>query len=94
MPLNIFAYYYRMRYEIDFDKMNNAVFEESSKFASESIGASRTVASLTLEDAINARYDRLLNGHVFEAFKKARVRTPVFAISDSIILACQSLLFW
>ncbi len=43
---------------------------------------SRTVASLTLEDVICARYKTLLQNHVVEAYKSARLRTFIFALSD------------
>ncbi|KAI0486342.1 P-loop containing nucleoside triphosphate hydrolase protein [Xylaria cf. heliscus] len=93
-PLGILAGYYRFKYELEFEKMNNAVFAESSKFAAEAIGAFRTVSSLTLEDTISHRYDLLLNGHVGTAFRKATWRTLIFAFSDSVSLAVQALIFW
>lgn len=93
-PLGLLAGYFRFKYEIEFDKMYGSVFAESSKFAAESIGAFRTVASMTLEDTISNRYDTLLNGHVFKAYKKARYTTLIFALSDSISLGCQALIFW
>ncbi|KAI1259285.1 P-loop containing nucleoside triphosphate hydrolase protein [Xylariaceae sp. FL1019] len=93
-PLGLFAGYYRFKYELEFVKLNNAVFAESSQFAAESIGAFRTVASLTLEDAITDRYATLLNTHVGDAFRKAIWRTLVFAFSDSVSLGVQALIFW
>ncbi|KAI0186011.1 P-loop containing nucleoside triphosphate hydrolase protein [Xylaria flabelliformis] len=93
-PLGILAGYYRFKYELEFEKMNNAVFAESSKFAAEAIGAFRTVSSLTLEDTITHRYELLLNGHVGTAFRKATWRTLIFAFSDSVSLAVQALIFW
>jgi ATP-binding cassette, subfamily B (MDR/TAP), member 1 len=75
MPIGLFCGYYRMKYEVEFNKLYEAVFAESSKWASESIGAIRTVASLTLEDAICRRYQDLLDGHVSSAIKKARCVT-------------------
>jgi ATP-binding cassette, subfamily B (MDR/TAP), member 1 len=74
--------------------MYMAVFAESSTWASESIGAFRTVASLTLEDVICTRYENLLNQHVSKAFKNARWKTAIFALSDSLSLGCQALIFW
>lgn len=74
--------------------MNQAVFAESSKFAAESIGAFRTVTSLTLEEMICTRYDILLQGHVKKAFQKSKYSTLVFAASDSIALPCMALAFW
>ncbi|KAI0160269.1 P-loop containing nucleoside triphosphate hydrolase protein [Xylariaceae sp. FL1272] len=93
-PLGLFAGYYRFKYELEFVKLNNAVFAESSQFAAESIGAFRTVASLTLEDAITDRYATLLSTHVGEAFRKAIWRTLIFAFSDSVSLGVQALIFW
>ncbi|KAI5867037.1 P-loop containing nucleoside triphosphate hydrolase protein [Durotheca rogersii] len=94
MPLGLLAGYLRLQYELEFEAMNAAVFAESSKFAAESISAFRTVASLTLEGAIGARYAALLQGHVASAGRKARLRTLVFAFSESIGLGCQALIFW
>ncbi|KAI1498378.1 P-loop containing nucleoside triphosphate hydrolase protein [Biscogniauxia marginata] len=93
-PLGLLAGYYRFKYEIEFEKLYGAVFAESSKFAAESIGAFRTVTSLTLEDTICTRYEGLLGGHVVKAYKKARWSTLIFAFSDSVSLACQALIFW
>ncbi|KAL2694081.1 hypothetical protein Neosp_000651 [[Neocosmospora] mangrovei] len=72
LPVMLVSTYWRFKYEIHFEKMNNEVFAESSKFASESIGAFRTVTALTLEDSICTRYETLLNEHVVSAYKKAR----------------------
>ncbi|KAL7628793.1 hypothetical protein AAE478_000308 [Parahypoxylon ruwenzoriense] len=94
MPLGLMAGYLRLQYELEFEKMNAAVFAESSKFAAEAIGAFRTVSSLTLEDTICSRYENLLNNHVFDAYKKARLRTLVFSFSESVGLGCQALIFW
>ncbi|GJC92408.1 ABC transporter transmembrane region [Colletotrichum higginsianum] len=94
MPISILAGYLRFKYEIEFDKMNAAVFVESSKFAAESIGAFRTVSALTLEDTTCSRYEDLLKSHVNHAFKKARWNSFVFGFSDSVSLACQALIFW
>lgn len=94
MPIGLLGGYFRFRYELEFEKMYAAVFAESSKFAAESIGAFRTVASLTLEDTICTRYQHLLGSHVGKAFRKGRWSTLIFAFSDSISLACQALVFW
>jgi ATP-binding cassette subfamily B (MDR/TAP) protein 1 len=93
-PLLIGTGYYRVRYEMQFEKMNQAVFAESSKFAAEAISAFRTVNSLTLEAMICDRYDRLLQGHVTAAFNKARFSSLLFALSDSMQLPLTALTFW
>lgn len=94
MPIILVASYLRYRFEIQYEKMNATVFAESSKFAAEAIGAFRTVTSLTLEDTICTRYAVLLRNHVEEATRKARLRTLVYALSDSINLLCMALTFW
>jgi len=88
LPIIMTAGFFRIRYEIQFEAMNQAVFAESSKFAAESIGAFRTVSSLTLEHMICQRYDGLLQGHVKKAFDKAKFSSLVFAASDSVQLLC------
>ncbi|KAK1988720.1 P-loop containing nucleoside triphosphate hydrolase protein [Colletotrichum cereale] len=94
MPVGILSGYFRFKYEIEFEKMNAAVFAESSTFAAESIGAFRTVSALTLEDTTCARYNTLLRDHVRHAFRKAKWTSLVFAFSDSVSMACQALIFW
>ncbi|KAM7194294.1 putative ABC multidrug transporter [Naviculisporaceae sp. PSN 640] len=94
VPLGLLAGFYRVKYELEFNKMNEAVFQESSKFGAESIGAFRTVSALVMEDAITERYQNLLQSHVMTAFKRARWTTILIAYSDSVSLACQTLVFW
>jgi ATP-binding cassette subfamily B (MDR/TAP) protein 1 len=94
MPIIMASGFFRVRYEVQFESMNQAVFAESSKFAAESIGAFRTVTGLTMEDMICNRYETLLQGHVIQAFKKARLTTLVFSASDSVSLLCMALCFW
>ncbi|KAF2849457.1 lipid A export ATP-binding/permease protein-like protein msbA [Plenodomus tracheiphilus IPT5] len=94
MPLILAAGYFRVRFEMHFEKATASVFEKSSQFATEAVGAFRTVLSLILEDTIGDRYDSLLEGHVTEAFSSAKYNTLVFAASDSIELACMALTFW
>ncbi|KAK2058571.1 P-loop containing nucleoside triphosphate hydrolase protein [Colletotrichum caudatum] len=87
MPAGLFAGYWKFKYELEFEKMNAAVFAESSRFAAEAIGAFRTVTSLTMENIIHSRYDRLLRGHVSEAYRKARWTSLLFGLADSYGLA-------
>ncbi|KAH7364104.1 ABC transporter-like protein [Rhexocercosporidium sp. MPI-PUGE-AT-0058] len=94
MPLILSAGFFRFRFETQFEKMNYAVFSESSKFATESIGAFRTVSSLTLESEICGRYQKLLQEHVQSAFRKAGISTLVFALSDSVPLLCMAFVLW
>jgi ATP-binding cassette subfamily B (MDR/TAP) protein 1 len=94
MPIGAFCGYHRLRYENSFAKLYEAVFAESSQWAAESIAAVRTVSSLTLEKTICQRYQLLLDRHVSEATKKGRYTSVVFALSDSLSMACTALIFW
>ncbi|RAH50439.1 ABC transporter ATP-binding protein [Aspergillus brunneoviolaceus CBS 621.78] len=93
-PLCVFSGYIRFRYELQFESLNDAVFAESSQFASEAIGAFRTVTSLTLERSIIDRFERLCQGHVNAAYKKARWVSIVLGFSESVNLGCQALIFY
>lgn len=94
MPIILFSGFLRLRYEIQFEKLNHAVFADSSKFATEAIGAFRTVSSLTLESEICRRYETLLRNHTTDAFQKAKWSTFVFALSDSSALVCMAFILW
>jgi len=94
VPIGIVSGFFRVRYEIQFNAMNQAVFQESSKFGAEAIGAFRTVSSLVMEQSICDRYQRLLHGHVVAAFKKARWATLIISFADSSNIGCQALIFW
>ncbi|KAI9647284.1 hypothetical protein NHQ30_003667 [Ciborinia camelliae] len=94
MPIILAAGFFRLRYETQFEKMNNEVFAGSSKFATESIGAFRTVSALTLESEICGRYEKLLRNYTKKAFRKAIFSTFIFAISDSISLLCMAFVLW
>ncbi|KAJ4353573.1 ABC-type transporter tr06 [Didymosphaeria variabile] len=94
LPPILAAGYLRLSLEQKFEKTNAAVFQESSQFGTEAVGAFRTVISLIMEDMIGDRYETLLRYHVKKAFSDARVGTVVFAASDSVELACMALTFW
>jgi len=94
MPIILFSGYLRIRYEVQFESMNHAVFAESSKFATEAIGAIRTVSSLTLESTICRRFEDLLENHSKIALKKARWSCFVFSLSDSISILCMAFILW
>ncbi|EGO52466.1 hypothetical protein NEUTE1DRAFT_142350 [Neurospora tetrasperma FGSC 2508] len=51
---------YRVRYELQFNAMNETVFCESTKFGAESISAYRTVTALVMAENIRSRYESLL----------------------------------
>ncbi|RKU43010.1 hypothetical protein DL546_003196 [Coniochaeta pulveracea] len=94
MPLIIAAAFFRIRYETQVEKTNNEVFAESAKFATEAIGACRTVTALTLEDTICNKYETLLKTHIRGALYKSSLSTVIFALSDSIALLCMAFVLW
>ncbi|KAK2022949.1 ABC transporter [Colletotrichum zoysiae] len=94
MPIMLGAGLWKFRHEVQFDQMNTAVFGESSQFATEAIGAIRTVSSLGMESIINARYEKLLNGHILAARRKAQWTAVLYGFADSVSLGCQALVFW
>lgn len=94
MPILLASGYWKYRHEMYFDQMNSEVFKESSEFATEAIGAMRTVCSLTMETTINRRYQRLLDGHTQAALHKALWTSGIFGFTDSASLLCQSLVTW
>jgi ABC-type multidrug transport system fused ATPase/permease subunit len=94
MPIMLTAGYFKFRYEIQFNDMNAAVFSESSQFATEAIGAIRTVSALNMEAAIIERYKNLMENHVRVADVKARWTALLFGFADSVGLGCQALVFW
>ncbi len=94
MPVLLGAAFICLRYEQRFEKASQAVFAESAQFATEAVGAFRTVAALTLEDAIGARYAALLQAHIRGALAQSAVSTFVYALSDSVALLCMAFVLW
>lgn len=94
LPIILAGGCYRVRHEVKFEARNNKVFAESARFATEAIGAIRTVASLTLERSICEKYSALLKKHIRHSWKEARFSCMVFAASDSMILLCMAFALW
>ncbi|KAK6839243.1 hypothetical protein PG987_005109 [Apiospora arundinis] len=94
MPVMLASGLWKLRQEVKFDQMNSAFFMESSQFATEAIGAIRTVAAFNLEESIMERYQVLLDNHVQAALRRARINSLLFGFTDSASLGCQALVFW
>ncbi|UPX10315.1 uncharacterized protein EKO05_0000981 [Ascochyta rabiei] len=94
LPIILVGGWYRIRHEVKFEARNNVVFAESARFATEAIGAIRTVASLTFERTICDKYDKLLKSHVTKSWLEARTSCLIFAASDSLVLPCMALALW
>ncbi|KAL8306390.1 hypothetical protein RB600_010300 [Gaeumannomyces tritici] len=65
MPVIVAAMFYRVRHEVRLEMEANRVFAEGARYASESIAAIRTVSSLTMEQGVGERYEKLLADHHF-----------------------------
>lgn len=94
LPIILAGGWYRVRHEVRFEARNNAVFAESARFATEAIGAVRTVASLTFERIICDKYEGLLKRHIAKSWIEARISCLVFAASDSLVLLCMAFALW
>lgn len=94
MPIMLSSGFWKYRHEVQFDKMNSSVFAESSQFATEAIGAIRTVSALTMEDTSTERYSKLLANHVQAAHIKALWTSGLYGFVDRAGLGCQALIFW
>ncbi|OQD86118.1 hypothetical protein PENANT_c008G09372 [Penicillium antarcticum] len=94
LPCIFLAAFMRIRYELEFEALNTAVYAGSSQFAAEAIEAFRTVSALTMENSILDRYSGLLREQQNQAFRKAWIATLVFAFSDSVELCAMALTFW
>ncbi|KAK8071495.1 hypothetical protein PG997_011698 [Apiospora hydei] len=94
MPVMLASGLWKLRQEVKFDQMNSAVFMESAQFATEAVGAMRTVAAFNMEESIIDRYRVLLDDHVKVALRKAQLNSAAFGFTDSASLGCQALIFW
>ena len=94
LPVILVAAFFKQQWEIKFEEENSKVFAGSSRFATEAIGAFRTVSSLTMEDTIIEKYDKLLQEQIQNQIRTASYATLVFAFVDSVELCCMALAFW
>lgn len=94
MPVMLASGLWKFRQEVNYEKSNSAVFQESSQFATEALGAIRTVSSLTMEASIGNRYRQLLDNQVKAALRKGRWTSLLYGFADSVGLGCQALVFW
>jgi ABC-type multidrug transport system fused ATPase/permease subunit len=94
LPVILMASFVRIGFDLKFEKWNAQVFAQSSQFATEAVGAFRTVSSLTMEESIIDKYSALLDDQIRKATRKALYASLVFALSDSIELCAMALTFW
>ena len=94
MPLLFGAGFMRMRIEMTNHDRVSQLYLECARFATEAVGAIRTVSSLTLEEKVLEGYRSRL-----EECSRREVRTKVlsmllYALSESVSLAVAALAFW
>ena len=87
LPPLFFAGFARMRIEMRSQDRNAAMFQESARFASEAVGAIRTVSSLAMEGKIMDSYGSRLDRSVRIAYKHTAKSMCLFGLSDSLDLA-------
>ena len=86
LPPLFFAGFMRMRLEIQSQDRNAAMYQESARFASEAVGAIRTVSSLTLESKVLDSYGERLDHSVKKAYKHIAISMALFGLSESLDL--------
>ncbi len=91
LPPLFMAGFTRMRMEIKSQDKNAKLYLESACFASEAVGAIRTVSSLTLESKVYDNYADKLKGPVARSFRYTLISMIFFGLSDSIDMAGESL---
>lgn len=94
LPFIFFAGLVRVRIEVKFAADTAAVFAESAQFASEAVGAYRTVSSLIMEESIRERYKLLLRDQVNRSFRTTVFAAMIFSASESMNLLAAALCFW
>jgi ATP-binding cassette, subfamily B (MDR/TAP), member 1 len=86
LPPLFFAGFMRMRLEMRSQDRNAKMYQESARFASEAVGAIRTVSSLTLESKVLENYGERLDHSVRKAYKHIAVSMFLFGLSESLDL--------
>ncbi|KMU78210.1 lipid A export ATP-binding/permease protein msbA [Coccidioides immitis RMSCC 3703] len=94
LPALFMAGFTRMRMEMKSQDKNAKLYLESARFASEAVGAIRTVSSLTLESKVYDSYAERLKGPVSRSYKHTMISMIFFGLSESIDLAAMALAFW
>lgn len=92
LPPLFLAGFTRMRMEMQSQDKNAKLYLESARFASEAVGAIRTVSSLTLETKVYDNYAERLRGPVSRSYRHLGISMILFALSDSIDLAGKKLI--
>ncbi|KAJ5313903.1 uncharacterized protein N7443_000787 [Penicillium atrosanguineum] len=94
VPLLFGAGYFRMRMEMSNQDRVTAIYQEAARFASEAVGAIRTVSSLALEHKVIDEYEKRLSESAKLEMRHKLLSMLLFAFSESISLAVSAFSFW
>lgn len=94
VPINFFAGFVKVKIEKRFVHDSLEVFEESSQFSTEAVGAYRTVSSLVLEKPIRNRYKQLLRKHVDRQFRRIAWSSILYSGVDSLGILTSAFTWW
>ena len=94
LPVLFGAGFFRMRIEMTNQDRVSQNYLEYARFASEAVGAIRTVSSLTLEDKVLDGYRERLAGSAKHEMQTELISMILYALSESRGLAVPGLAFW
>lgn len=94
VPINFLAGFLKVKIEKRFIHDSLEVFEESSQFSTEAVGAYRTVSSLVLEKPIRNRYKALLQKHVERQWKRIVWSSVMYSAVDSLGILTSAFTWW
>jgi len=94
MPPIVAMGFLRLQLVADKERDAKEAHNQSAQVASEAVVAIKTVASLTCEDYLCARYSRALHRPFKETILKTAFSNAIFAFSLAVILFAVALVFW
>jgi ATP-binding cassette subfamily B (MDR/TAP) protein 1 len=94
LPVIFGSGFLRIRLETNFHQKISRPFADSARFASEAVGAMRTVVSFAIEDSITNTYDARLNKSLREAIRFTLHTVIWFGLTESIPFLGMALAFW
>ena len=84
LPLIFGSGYLRLRLGTKFEEENSTIFAESARFASQAVGAMRTVSAFTMEQVIWSDYDKRLQQPLRNPLRVVGMPIVWYALAESI----------
>jgi ATP-binding cassette subfamily B (MDR/TAP) protein 1 len=94
LPFIFGSGYLRVRMEMKLNENTSLLFADSARYASEAVGAIRTVVSLTMEDTITSNYRERLSSLTQTTLQSTLWTMLWFSLAQSIDLLAMGLAFW